>query len=225
MGEPRRGPGVGTSLKFGLAGWAGAAFLQLLGRSLRYSIEGGERVTELRAGGEPIVFCFWHAWILPLAWLHRGEGVVVLISRHGDGEYIARVIRRMGFGTARGSSSRGGVQGARELVRALRGGSDAAITPDGPRGPAGTFKDGALLAARLSSAAIVPVAVDVEPAWRLNSWDRFAIPKPFARVRVRYGEPRRIARDAGEAEVRRVAADLASFLGAASGRRSPGVEA
>jgi hypothetical protein len=142
-----------------------------------------------------VIFAFWHAWILPMAYVHRGEGVVVLVSAHRDGEYIARTIERMGFRTTRGSSTREGVRGLKGMVRALNEGADAGVTPDGPRGPAREFKPGGLLAAQLSGAPIIPIAVDGAPAWRLRSWDRFAVPKPFARIRVRYGPAHFIPRE------------------------------
>jgi len=200
------------TLRFRAAGIAGAAFLKLLGSTLRFRIEGEHHLTALREAGEPVIFTFWHSWILPLAYLHRNQGIVVLVSEHGDGEYVAQVIHRMGFRTARGSSTRGGARGAREMVRGLRHGSDGGITPDGPRGPAGTFKPGALVASRLSGAHILPMAVETDGAWHLNSWDRFAIPKPFARIRVRYGPPVQVPRDANESEMERISAALEAFL-------------
>jgi lysophospholipid acyltransferase (LPLAT)-like uncharacterized protein len=193
---------------YSVAGWLGSALLRSLGWTLRFRLEGREAVDRFRGSGQPVIFVFWHAWILPLALLHRGEGAVVLVSTHGDGEYIARVIGRMGFGTERGSSTRQGAVGLRGVVRALRGGRDVALTPDGPRGPAGVFKPGALLAAKLTGAPVVPVAVDGSPLWRLSSWDRFVVPRPGARIRVRYGEALTLQRDATEAELTAVARTL-----------------
>jgi len=213
---------TGPTLRFRVAGRAGAAFLKLLGATLRFRIVGEDHLTALRAAGEPVIFAFWHSWILPLAYLHRNQGIVVLVSEHGDGEYIAQVIHRMGFRTARGSSTRGGVRGAREMVRGLREGADGGITPDGPRGPAGTFKPGALVASRLSGAHIVPMAVEAEGVWRLDSWDRFVIPKPFARIRVRYGSPLRVPRDADESEMERISGALEAFLNHEPEPRLPG---
>lgn len=187
---------TGAELRFQAAGLAGSAVLRSLGRTLRFRIEGDAPFRSLRAGGTPLIFAFWHSWILPLAFLHREEGVVVLVSRHGDGEYITRVVRRMGFETARGSSTRGGARGLRELVRAQREGRDIAFTPDGPRGPARVFKRGALVAAQLTGAPVVPVSVEAETVWRVGSWDRLAVPKPFGRFRVRYGDPHYVPREA-----------------------------
>lgn len=183
---------------FRVVGLAGSALLRVVGRTFRFRVEGAEAFRELRRQGRPVIFAFWHSRILPLAYLHRGEGVVVLVSRHADGEYITRVVSRLGFGVARGSSTRGGARGLRELVRHLRSGGDVAITPDGPRGPARRFKAGALLAAQLTEAPVVPVAAGSPSAWRLGSWDRFLIPGPFARFRVRYGTPHFVPRELGD---------------------------
>lgn len=179
----------------------GSAFVGALGRTIRFEITGRAGWASRRAQGEPVIFVFWHARILPLAHLHRGGGAVVLISEHHDGELIARIIRRRGFGTARGSSSRGGAQGIRALLKALREGRDLAITPDGPRGPARHMKLGPLIVAQRSGAPIVPVAVGGARVWQMRSWDRFMIPKPFARLRVVYGDPIHVPRGTTETEM------------------------
>jgi len=199
-------------LRFRTASFFGAGALAALGSTLRYDISGKEHPEAFHQVGRPVVYAFWHAWILPLAILHRNEGAVVLVSEHGDGEYIARIIHRMGFGTSRGSSTRGGAQGVRGLVRALREGKDIALTPDGPRGPAGEFKPGGLVVAQLSAAPVIPVRVSADRSWRLGSWDRFAVPKPFARVRVRYGAPRLVPRDATASELTSHAREIEEFL-------------
>jgi lysophospholipid acyltransferase (LPLAT)-like uncharacterized protein len=150
--------------------------------------------------------------MLPLIHLHRGEGVVILASEHGDGEYISRIAARMGLGASRGSSTRGGEKGLRGLLRSLQEGTTVAITPDGPRGPARKLKKGALVAGQLSGAALVPISVEASSSWRLSSWDRFVIPKPFARIRVEYGGPWKLSRDAGDAEVLRLTDEIEAFL-------------
>jgi lysophospholipid acyltransferase (LPLAT)-like uncharacterized protein len=199
-------------IRFRAVGLVGAGILRGLGRSLRFQLEGTEHLEGCRRERRPVILAFWHAWILPLAYLHRGEGIVVLTSEHGDGEYITRVIQRMGFRTARGSSTRGGARGLRDVVRAAREGRDIGITPDGPRGPARSFKRGGLVAAKLTGARIVPMAVFAEGVHRLDSWDRFVIPRPFARIRVRYGAPHAIPRNAGDEELDRHALALERHL-------------
>ena len=199
-------------LRYWAASALGATFLRILGGTLRVRVEGDGPIQELRHRGEPIVFAFWHSRILPLAILHRNQGVVVLISEHGDGEYIARTVERMGFGTSRGSSTRGGSRGLRGLVRAARKGHDLAFTPDGPQGPARRFKTGALVAAQLIQAPLVPVSAGGPSLWRVGSWDRMVIPKPFSRLNLKYGEPRWIPRDAGPQELDTHAREIEAVL-------------
>lgn len=181
-------------LRFFLAGWLGRALLAAYFPTLRCVRQGWDHLAEMRKRRQPVVFVFWHGQLLPLVYYHRNEGIVVLVSEHTDGEYIARVIQRHGFGTVRGSSTRGGVKGLKGLLRAAREGRDLALTPDGPRGPRHVLKRGALLVAQLSGFPLLPVAVGCERAWYLNSWDRFLIPKPFSTLRIRYGPPRWVPR-------------------------------
>jgi lysophospholipid acyltransferase (LPLAT)-like uncharacterized protein len=197
---------------FRMAGLAGSAFLRLLGRTLRLEARGAESFRRFRREGRPVIFAFWHSGILPLAYLHRNEGVVVLVSRHADGEYIVRVLDRMGFETARGSSTRGGAEGLRGLIRQLRDGRDVAITPDGPKGPARVFKPGVLVLARLTGAPVIPIRMRAHRAWRLNSWDGFLIPKPFGRLEVAYGEPCFVSRDASDEEMEACALRLSEEM-------------
>lgn len=186
----------------------GSALLSLLGRTLRFQVEGDETLDVFRREDQPVILAFWHSRILPLAHLHRNQGIVVLVSEHRDGEYIARVIARNGFGLARGSSTRGGVRGLRELIRAGRSGRGLALTPDGPKGPPRRVKLGALVAAQITGLPIVPLTAGGKGVWRVKSWDRFLIPRPFSRIQVRYGSPVHVPRHAGPEELRALAEKL-----------------
>jgi lysophospholipid acyltransferase (LPLAT)-like uncharacterized protein len=180
-----------------------ARLVQLLGgmtisallRTVRFRTVGEERIRGLRDRGEPVVFVIWHGTLLPCAWHHRGEGIATLISQNRDGEYAAGLVRRWGYRVVRGSSSRGGSGAMRELIRCLGEGRSLAITPDGPRGPRERMKPGALLAAQISGAPVVPAAAGATRGWYFGRWDRFLVPKPFSRVTIEYGEPIRIPRD------------------------------
>ncbi len=173
----------------GPAAVAGAWLVRLLGLTWRIERVGlAERDARL-ARGERCVFAFWHARMLPLVFTHRGRGIAVLISRHRDGELIARLIERLGFVTARGSSTRGGEEGTRGMLRLAEQGRLLAITPDGPRGPAEVVKPGLIYLASRTGFPVIPVATAASRAWHLESWDRFRIPWPFARVVVGYGAP------------------------------------
>lgn len=136
-----------------------------------------------------MIFTIWHGEMLAALWHHRREGITVLVSEHGDGEIIARVAEALGFRTVRGSTSRGAGRALLGMSRTVQGGGDAAFTPDGPRGPARKFAPGALIVAQRTGAPVIALAVSPSRSWRLKSWDRFMIPKPFARIRIAYGDP------------------------------------
>lgn len=183
--------------------------LQILARSWRVRFEGQPEVDRMRSARQPMVLTCWHGHLLPLMWLHRGQGIATLISEHRDGEIVARVAERLGFALVRGSTTRGGGRALLGLVAMLREGRDLAVTPDGPRGPARVYAPGSLVAAQRAGAPVVPTAIAVSRAWRLRSWDRFVIPKPFARIVVVYAAPTWVeATDArgAAAEVERFAA-------------------
>lgn len=148
-----------------------------------------EPTQRIRDAGKPVIFALWHGELLPLLWHHRSQGIAVLISEHGDGEIIARVAEALGYGTVRGSTSRGAGRALMGTIRTVQGGVDAAFTPDGPRGPARRFAPGALIVAQRTGAPIIPLRVSVRRCWKLKSWDEFVIPKPFARITVAYADP------------------------------------
>src|SRR5438105_10489802 len=183
----------------------GGLALRALARTWRFEIRNGAAIRELRAQGRPFIFSLWHGQLLPLLWHHRGENIAVLISEHRDGELIARVADSLGYRLIRGSTSRGAERALLGLVRDLREGREVAVTPDGPRGPACKYAPGALIAAHRAGAPILPIAAHTSDAWRLKSWDRFMIPKPFARVTVAYGPPTEVrAADARAASAQAV---------------------
>ncbi|HMF65144.1 MAG TPA: lysophospholipid acyltransferase family protein [Edaphobacter sp.] len=132
----------------------------------------------------PAVYAFWHRCLLACAWRFRNNGVTILISRSFDGELIARTVERLGFVVIRGSSSRDGAAGLRNLQRAYLDGHYCAITADGPRGPVYVAKPGVVQLAKLVNSTVGAFYVHPERAWELRSWDRFLIPKPFSRVTV-----------------------------------------
>lgn len=172
---------------------AGGAALRAIARTWRFEVRNAAALEALRDERRPFIFSLWHGQLLPLLWHHRNQKIAVLISEHRDGELVARLARSLGYRLIRGSSTRGGERALLSLVRDLRDGREVAVTPDGPRGPAFKYAPGALVAAHRSGAAILPIAAHASRAWRLGSWDRFLIPKPFARVTVAYGNPVEVA--------------------------------
>ena len=171
------------------AALAGAWLVRLLGWTWRIEWVGiAGREPHLRPG-QRCVLAFWHARLLPLCFTHRGRGMAVLVSRHRDGELIARIVQHLGFMTARGSSTRGGEEGVRDMLRLAEQGRVIGISPDGPRGPAEVVKPGVVYLAARAGVPVIPVAAAAARAWRLRSWDRFVIPVPFSKVVVGYGLP------------------------------------
>ena len=158
------------------------------------------------------MYAFWHAHQFSAVHFYRGFGVHIMISRSRDGEYIARVAEGMGFVPARGSTSRGAMDGSRALIAALRRGEPAAITPDGPRGPRHEVQGGALFVARMTRTPVIPVAIGFSDYWECPSWDKFRIPKPFTRGVAMIGEPlffpRRMTDEQGRAARDRLARAL-----------------
>jgi lysophospholipid acyltransferase (LPLAT)-like uncharacterized protein len=135
-----------------------------------------------------------------------------MTSQSFDGEYIARFIRRLGYGAVRGSSTRGGVGALVELTRLVRRGCPAGFSIDGPRGPRHVAKMGAVLLAKKTGQAVLPFGVNAERFWSLKSWDRMQIPKPFSRVHVRFAPPIFVPGDADEATLNRKHDELQSAL-------------
>jgi len=178
----------GPLTRWAIAG--GPRILLSLGSTWRVRYVGREDVDAARfAAGGPVLYALSHGVLLPLVFAHRDRGVRVLISESRDGEIIARIVARLGFVPVRGSSSRGGAEAVIRMAKEARAGWDLAITPDGPRGPRGSVAPGALAIATRGRVPIIPVGVAADRAWRARSWDRFLVPKPFARVYVAYGAP------------------------------------
>lgn len=167
----------------------GAALARAVGATWRFTVSDAPEYTAALGRGERFVYACWHSALLPLAVLHRNEGVAVLVSRHRDGELITRVIERLGFVTARGSSTRGGEAGVRGMLAWAGRDRHLAVTPDGPRGPAEQVKPGALYLAERTGRRMVPVGLAAHPVRALRTWDRFRLPWPFARVLVSHGAP------------------------------------
>jgi len=165
-----------------------APVLGTLGHTWRATRSGLHHHDALVAGKQPFVYAFPHGRVLLGAVLHRRQGIHILISTHADGEIAAWFVRRFGFQSVRGSSTRGGMKSLLELCR-MDPEAKIGIPVDGPKGPEGRAKQGIVQLARLGQRTILPVGMAASRAWRLRSWDRLVIPKPFARVAIVYGEP------------------------------------
>lgn len=172
-------------LKISVGATVGGLLVRLLALTWRVRLEGEEGITAVRRERRGAIFVLWHGELLPILWAYRGQGIHALISTHADGEIITRIVESLGFKAVRGSSSRGGARALLEMVRELQAGREIAVTTDGPRGPRREFAPGAVVAAMRANAPIVAFGALVDRAWRFRSWDRFVLPKPFARVVIR----------------------------------------
>ncbi len=159
--------------------------IKVIGATLKFEIKGWENFNETR----PQILCFWHNRIPIATYFWRYRKIIVMSSQSFDSEYIARFIQRFGYGTAKGSSTRGGKAALIQMIRAVREGKSAAFTVDGPRGPVYEAKPGAILLAAKANATIIPFSISLNKYWALRSWDRIQIPKPFARAIVVIGKP------------------------------------
>ena len=177
--------------------WAVYWFIRLLGPTLRVEVVGVHNAVQIRSGGEPGIGVFWHQCILSAAWIWRNRGVVVLNTVNFDGQWTRRVIERLGFGTAQGSSTRGGVEGIAAMAQALEAGRNVALTIDGPRGPRYVAKPGAVILARRTGRPVSCFHIGVQYGFTLEkAWDHFQIPFPFSSVVMFCAPPIRVPADA-----------------------------
>src|SRR6188508_2797671 len=175
----------------------GYPLINALGHTLRWRVEGLQHLEAILASGRQPVMGFWHGRILPATFYFRRRGIVVITSENFDGEWIARIIERFGYGTARGSTSRGGKKAMLQLVRDMKAGRAAGFTLDGPRGPACVAQAGAVWLASATGNPVLPFHLEASRHWTVNSWDRTQIPKPFATVSLVVGEPFDVPPNAG----------------------------
>ena len=186
----------------------GRLLLPLLVRTWRRRIEIADDLLLKARQPEKVVLAFWHnRQIGALAMAGMLEPAKVLVSRHGDGEMIARIVSRFGIGSVRGSSTRGGPGALRQLVTQTHS-SHILITPDGPVGPRYRVKNGVIAVAALTGRPIYWLCFGVDRAWVFKSWDRFILPKPFARLRFRAAGPIHVDRNLSEAEMSTVRTEL-----------------
>src|SRR5438552_8242088 len=180
---------------------AGYRLIAVLGSTLRWCPEGLEHYdTILRSGHQPVM-AFWHGRILPATYYFRRRGIVVITSENFDGEWIAGIIERFGYGTARGSTSRGGRKALLQLTRELAAGKPTGFTLDGPRGPARVAQPGAVWLAKATGHPVLPFQLEADRSWTLKTWDRTQVPKPYATVALVVGEPFDVAPEADDSAI------------------------
>jgi len=178
----------------------GYPIIAALASTFRWRAEGVAALEAVARSGRQPIMAFWHGRILPATAYFRRRGIVVITSENFDGEWIARIIERFGYGTARGSTTRGGPRAMAQLVRAMKAGKPSGFTLDGPRGPAHVAQPGAVWLAGATGNPILPFHLEAASAWTLRSWDRTQIPKPMSTVSLVVGEPIEVKAEATEEE-------------------------
>lgn len=173
-------------------------FVTLIGRTLKIETR------DFEPSADGAIYCGWHGRSFPFAYGFRDKGWWVIISQSRDGDIQNTVFERLGFQTTRGSTGRGGERAAVKAIKALRAGGTLAMTPDGPRGPSQVVQPGIMFIAQRSGARLVPLGIAASPCWQIKSWDRYVIPKPFAKCLLIAGPAMAVAKDATEEEVEAV---------------------
>ncbi|OCL25609.1 hypothetical protein U472_14870 [Orenia metallireducens] len=156
--------------------------------TLKIEVKNKERLLEAKESGKSIILAFWHGQLWFPAYYLQDQGYVGLASQSRDGEYISRVLKKMGWEMVRGSTSRGGARSLLKLIKKLKAGKNIAITPDGPRGPRYQAQAGVVYLAQKSNSVIIPGGVAFSKEKVFNSWDKFQLPLPFSKVALAFGE-------------------------------------
>jgi lysophospholipid acyltransferase (LPLAT)-like uncharacterized protein len=163
--------------------------VRIIGLTLKFESIGIEHLGRIESDGRLPIYTAWHDRILTSTYFFRDRKIIVLSSRSLDSEYTARCIQRFGFGIVKGSSSRGAVGGLVGMIRMMKKGFPAAFTVDGPRGPRYQVKMGPVALAQKTGNPILPFVIECDRFWRLGSWDKLQVPKPFSTAAVIFGEP------------------------------------
>jgi hypothetical protein len=171
--------------------------IRTLGPTLRYEVLGWQHAERVYAAKKQCIWAFWHRVIIPVVWWARNRGIVVMNTTAFDGQWTRKVIEWLGFGTAQGSSSRGGLRGLAVMARRLEEGLDCAFTIDGPRGPRYVAKPGPVMLARKTGCPILVFHIGVDRGKTFEkTWDHFLLPKPFARTVMLFAPPIYVPTDA-----------------------------
>ena len=187
--------------------------ISVIGRTIRWQVEGWENWEAATGAGQVPIYTFWHNRIFTGTYFWRKRGIVVMTSQSFDGEYIARFIQRFGYGAARGSSTRGAVGAIVEMARLMRARLPTAFTIDGPKGPRYVAKMGAVLLAKKTGQPILPFTIATRRFWEAKrSWDGFQVPFPFTRARVDIAPRIYVSADANDEALEAKRAELQAAL-------------
>ena len=203
---------VVNALKVAVVPPVGYQIIHMLRRTMTWRIEGAEHVDRLFREEKRVILAFWHAQQLMMPLALPGLEAHVLISQHRDGELIRRIVARFGLDAVRGSSTRGGAEAFRQLIRLGRSGGNLVLTPDGPKGPRQVAKVGVVQLARATGLPIIPMAFGCSKKKLFASWDRFIMPHPFSRGFFLLGPPISVPPDASADDLERVRRELEDTL-------------
>ncbi|QTA81936.1 DUF374 [Desulfonema limicola] len=185
-----------SELEFKLIGIFGKLILDFIFSFSRITETGFEHIESIM-NSRKLVAGVWHSRILAFIYLYKGLNGAALVSQAQDGEIIARILQKQGFDPVRGSTTRGGTKALALLVRKIKSGQAAVITPDGPQGPRYKVQPGIISLAQKAGVPILPMAYSAKHCIIFSSWDRFILPYPFSPCYIVYGRPVYVPRDAG----------------------------
>lgn len=172
-----------------LSQYVGPMLIRLYSSTFRVHITNQQHAAPYLQETHDGIFSLWHGRMFPLIYQHRHKRIHILISKHKDGEYVNAIVKGIGYGTIRGSSTSGGGRALMEMIKKAGTGKNFAFTPDGPKGPSGKIKSGLIFFAQHAHLPIIPVGASAEKYFELRSWDNYLIPKPFSRIYLVYGTP------------------------------------
>ena len=203
----------GRRMQIPIIAWMVYWAIRAIGPTLRFEVLGWRNAQRVYDGGKRVIATFWHRSIFSATWWWRNTGIVVMNTTNFDGQWTRRVIERLGFRTAQGSSTRGGLRALAAMARHLDEGSDVAFTIDGPRGPRNIAKPGPVILARRSGQPILAFHIAVERAHTFEkSWDLFQVPHLFSRAVVVFAPPIYVPPEADRELVHRKHAEMQAAL-------------
>jgi lysophospholipid acyltransferase (LPLAT)-like uncharacterized protein len=186
--------------------------VKIIGKTVRFQVEDIENYDEIIEAGKIPIYTFWHNNIFLGTYYFGNRRIIVMSSRSFDGEYIARFIKRFGYGTIRGSSTRGGIGALIEMVRAMKKGFPCGFAIDGPKGPKYIAKSGVCMLAKKTGNPVMPFIVISQKYWEINSWDKLQIPKPFSKALVKIGKPIYVGQNSDDEEIENKRLELQKTL-------------
>jgi lysophospholipid acyltransferase (LPLAT)-like uncharacterized protein len=193
--------------------WAVFWLVRLVGPTLRFEFVGKRNAVNRRETGQASIGAFWHRCIFPTLWYYRNHGIVVMITMNFDGLWTSRVVEKLGYRVAQGSSSRGGMNALNAMAREVEAGWDVAFTPDGPRGPRYVAKPGPVMLARRTGKPVTVFYVGLSSAHTFEkSWDGFRLPYPFSRAVLVMAPPIHVSAGADSEEMERKISEVQTAL-------------